>query len=101
MILLAKIKYIYSNKIALIKWHYLYSQYSAMAGIKPLNIDHLAVIIILSCLPLLIQRETLSLSLSYTLIIVGVLLYLIPFHTYVFCCYYSVFGAMQTVLPPL
>ncbi|MFN6886386.1 DNA internalization-related competence protein ComEC/Rec2, partial [Proteus mirabilis] len=43
------------------------------------NIDYLAVIIILSCLPLLIQRETLSLSLSYTLIIVGVLLYLIPF----------------------
>ncbi|AUT92227.1 TPA: DNA internalization-related competence protein ComEC/Rec2 [Proteus mirabilis] len=79
MILLAKIKYIYRNKIALIKWHYLYAKYIAMLGLKPLNIDYLAVIIILSCLPLLIQRETLSLSLSYTLIIVGVLLYLIPF----------------------
>lgn len=79
MILLAKIKYIYRNKIALIKWHYLYAKYIAMLGLKPLNIDYLAVIIILSCLPLLIQRETLSLSLSYTLIIVGILLYLIPF----------------------
>ncbi|MEX5485985.1 hypothetical protein IC611_10270 [Proteus mirabilis] len=72
-----------------------------MLGLKPLNIDYLAVIIILSCLPLLIQRETLSLSLSYTLIIVGVLLYLIPFSYLRFCCYYSVFGAMQTVLPLL
>ncbi len=79
MILLAKIKYIYRNKVVLIKWHYLYAKYIAMLGLKPLNIDYLAVIIILSCLPLLIQRETLSLSLSYTLIIVGVLLYLIPF----------------------
>ncbi len=103
MILLAKIKYIYRNKIALIKWHYLYAKYIAMLGLKPLNIDYLAVIIILSCLPLLIQRETLSLSLSYTLIIVGILLYLIPFsYLRFFCCYLLFFfGAMQTVLPPL